>query len=81
MLYGGSMMGSGVLHDLFGVLLVPPCITFVWLLMSRGLTDTLGTCDSETVRGWTRSGFWLLLVLMYAVAVAIFIYKYFIRGA
>lgn len=73
-------MGKGLVHDLLGILLIPPCITFVWLLLSRGLSGTLGTSDSEAVRGWTKSGFWFLLLFLYAVGFAFLIYKYFIRG-
>jgi len=71
---------SHLLHDLLGVLLVPPIVTFVWLLMSGGLASSLGTSDSKAVQGWTRSGFWILLSLLYAVGFAFLIYKYFVTG-
>ena len=74
------MTGTHLLHDLLGVLLIPPIITFVWLFMSGGLAGSLGTSDSDAVRGWTKSGFWILLSLLYAVGVAFLVYKYFIRG-
>jgi hypothetical protein len=48
--------------------------------MSGGLAGSLGTSDSDAVRGWTKSGFWILLSLLYAVGVAFLVYKYFIRG-
>ena len=72
--------GTHLLHDLLGVLLIPPIITFVWLFMSGGLASSLGTSGSDAVRGWTKSGFWILLSLLYAVGVAFLVYKYFIRG-
>jgi len=74
------MRGATVVHDLLWVLFVPPGITFIWLLMSRGLSGTLGTSDSDTVRSWTKSGFWLLLLFLYVGCFALLIYKYFIRG-
>ncbi len=49
--------------------------------MSGGLATALGTSDSDTVKGWTKSGFWLLLGALYVVCIGMFIYKYFLRGA
>jgi len=69
-----------MISDLIWGLLIPPGITFVWFLMSRGLATALGTSDSSNVKGWTKSGFWLLLAALYVVCLAMFIYKYFIRG-
>ncbi len=45
--------------------------------MSGGLASSLGTSDSEAVKGWTRSGFWILLSLLYAISLGGLIYKYF----
>jgi hypothetical protein len=71
---------STVLSDLLWVLLVPPAVTFVWLLFSRGLTGILGTSDNDAVRGWTQSGFWIVLSLSYVVSIAMFLYAYFVKG-
>ena len=71
---------SHIFTDLLWVLLVPPIGTFAWLLFSRGWTGLLGTTDNETVRGWTKSGFWVVLSILYAVGIAFFIYKYFLMG-
>jgi len=49
--------------------------------MSGGLATALGTRNSDAVKGWTKSGFWFLLGALYAACIAMFIYKYFIRGA
>ena len=70
-----------MISDLIWTLLIPPGITFIWLLMSGGLATAFGTSNSESVKGWTKSGFWLLLGALYAVCISMFIYKYFIRGA
>jgi hypothetical protein len=72
--------------DLFSVsnllmfLLVPPITSLVWLLLSRGLTDSEGTSDDDAVKGWTQSGFWIVLCLSYAGALAMFIYAFFVRS-
>ena len=71
---------SKVVSDLLWVLLVPPIVTFVWLLLSRGWTGLLETSDNDTVKGWTKSGFWIVLSLSYAVCIALFIYAYFLKG-
>jgi hypothetical protein len=68
---------SHILNDLLWVIFVPPIGTLAWLLFSRGWTGILGTTDNETVRGWTTSGFWIVLSLLYAVGFAFLIYKYF----
>jgi hypothetical protein len=73
-------MRHRVIHDILWVLFVPPGVTFVWLLMGRGLSRTLGTGDSEAVRGWTKSGFWFLLIFLYAAGFAFLVYKYLIHG-
>jgi hypothetical protein len=66
-----------IFTDLLWVIFVPPIGTFAWLLFSRGWPGVLGTTDTETVRGWTRSGFWIVLSALYAVGFAFLIYKYF----
>jgi len=73
-------MHHGFIHDILGVLLIPPIITVLWLLLSGGLASELGTTESKAVRGWTRSGFWVLLSSLYAVGLAFLFYKYFVRG-
>lgn len=73
-------IGHELISDLIWVLLVPPAVTFGWLILSRGWTNVLGTSDSTVVRGWTRSGFWIVLILSYAVCIGLFVYAYFVRG-
>ena len=68
---------SSLLHDLVLFAVIPPIGTFAWLSFSRGWTGILGTSDNTAVKGWTRSGFWMVLVLLYLVCFAILIYKYF----
>ena len=68
---------SSLLHDLILFVLIPPIGTFAWLLFSRGWTGSLGTSDNTTVKGWTKSGFWIVLALLYIVCFAMMIYKYF----
>jgi hypothetical protein len=29
------------------------------------------------VKGWTKSGFWILLIVLYAVGLAMLLYKHF----
>lgn len=72
---------SHLFSDLLWFLLVPPFGALSWLLLSGGLCRTLGTSDSKAVQGWTKSGFWILLAILYAVDFVGLIYKYFIRGA
>ena len=72
--------GHELISDLIWVLLVPPAVTFGWLILSRGWTSVLGTSDSTVVRGWTKSGFWIVLILSYVVSIGLFVYAYFLRG-
>jgi len=69
--------GSHLLTDMLWFLLVPPAGALAWLLMSGGLVRQLGTEDDPAVRGWTRSGFWIVLAALYAVGFAMLSYKYF----
>jgi hypothetical protein len=69
-----------LLSDVMWVILVPPIITFAWLLFSRGLTNIFGTSDNKAVQGWTKSGFWIVLILSYVVSIGMFVYAYFIRA-
>ena len=69
---------SSLSHDLLLFLIIPPAGTFAWLLLSRGWTNALGTSDSEAVKGWTKSGFWIVLISLYAVCLAMLLYKYFL---
>ncbi len=69
---------SSLLHDLILFAVIPPIGTFAWLLFSRGWTGILGTSDNATVKGWTNAGFWIVLVLLYIVCLAMLFYKYFL---
>jgi hypothetical protein len=64
-----------ILYDI----IIPPVGAAIWLLMSKGWSGALGTTDSQAVRGWTKSGFWALLVAAYVLMFSITIYAYFTR--
>ena len=72
--------GQELISDLMWFVLVPPAGAFCWLLFSRGWTNLLGTTDSTVVRGWTKSGFWIVLIILYAMSIGLFVYAYFMRG-
>jgi len=58
-------------------LICPPIITAVWLHLSRGWAGAMGTTEKSTVRGWIKSGKWILLIVLYVVAFSITAYGYF----
>jgi hypothetical protein len=76
--FGITMHGSSLLHDLLWAIFVPPCGALAWLIASRGWTSSLGNTDDPAVSGWTQSGFRVVLILLYAIVLAMLIYKYFI---
>jgi hypothetical protein len=71
--------GQDLFSDLIWVLLVPLAVTLGWLLLSRGWAGLLGTTNSTAVKGWTKSGFWIVLGLSYAISIGLFVYAYFMR--
>ena len=73
-----SVKGASLFHDLLLFMVIPPLGAFAWLLLSRGWTNALGTSDSEVVKGWTNSGFWKVLIALYAVCLAMLVYNYFL---
>lgn len=70
--------GLPLYQQVLVVIFMPPIVTGVWWLMSRGLTDTLRTTDSPAVQGWTKSAGWLILVALYIVSLALFLGAHFI---
>jgi hypothetical protein len=72
---GALPTGQQILIDLSG----PPIMTGLWLLFSRGWVGLMGTSESTTVRGWMKSGKWILLAALYAVAFSITAFGYFTR--
>ena len=66
-----------LLTDLLWVILVPPIMTFAWLFLSKGWSGLMGTTDSEAVRGWTTSLFWVVLSSLYSIGFVLLVYKYF----
>lgn len=72
---GALPIGQQIILDLVG----PPIMTALWLLFSRGWVGLMGTGESSTVRGWMKSGTWILLIVMYVVAFSITAYGYFMR--
>jgi hypothetical protein len=59
------------------VIFMPPIVTGIWWLMSRGLTTSLGTNDSQAVTGWTKSLRWFILIALYVVSIAFVLYGRF----
>jgi hypothetical protein len=59
------------------VLIFMPPIVGIWWLMSRALPDTLGTSDSSTVQGWTKSLGWFILVALYVISLVLFLCAHF----
>lgn len=70
---GALPIEQQIILDLVG----PPIITAFWLLFSRGWVGLLGTSGGTTVRGWIKSGTWILLIVLYIVAFSITAYGYF----
>lgn len=60
------------------LIFMPPIVTGIWWLMSRGLTDTLGTTDSPTVKGWTKSLGWFILMALYLLSFVLFLGAHFL---
>ena len=71
---------SSFANDAIWVLLTPPIITGIWYLLSRTRTNILGTTNRPTVRGWMRSGTWIIMGLLYIIGVSFFVYAHFIKG-
>jgi len=71
--------GLPLYEQILVLIFLPPIITGIWWLMSRGLTNTLGTTDSPTVQGWTSSLGWFILGALYVIGVAFFLYAHFIK--
>lgn len=72
--------GSGLLSDAVWVLLVPPVMTALWYLLARAWTGLLGTANRPRVRGWTRSGIWIIMGGLYVIGIAFFIYAHVIKS-
>jgi hypothetical protein len=72
---GALPISQQIMLDLLG----PPIMTALWLLFSRGWLGLMGTSESETVRGWTQSGTWIILILLYVIGFSVTAYGYFVR--
>jgi hypothetical protein len=70
--------GLPMYQQVLVLIFMPPIVTGIWWLMSRGLTNTLGTTESPTVKGWTKSLGWFILVALYVVALVLFVGAHFI---
>ncbi len=68
--HAAAPLSEQVMYDI----IIPPIGAAIWWLMSRGWTTALSTNDSEAVRGWTKSGFWMLLLAAYVLMFSITIY-------
>ena len=62
-----------ILYDIF----LPPIGTGICWLMSRGLSDALGTTDSPRIRRFTKGLMWSVLVASYVIMFSITLYGYF----
>lgn len=71
---------SHLWSDLLWIVLVPPMSAFLWLLLSRGWTASFGTSDDDAVKGWTQSGFWIVLSVSYVIAIGMLLYAYLVQG-
>lgn len=71
---------SRLVSDALWVLLVPPGMTAAWYVLSRGWTNMLATTNTPVVKGWMRSGTWILMVALYIVGIAFFIYAHFLKS-
>jgi len=71
---------SNLVSDVLWVVLGAPIISFVWLLLSRGWTNLLGTSQDDAVKGWTNSGFWIVLWLSFSVGIAMLLYVYLVKS-
>jgi hypothetical protein len=64
-----------LLQEVIFAIVVPPIITLVWWLGSRGLALTLqGGAVSEKTRRRQKRRFWVLLALIYAVVFGMLLY-------
>ena len=70
--------GLPLYQQVLVLIFMPPIVTGIWWLMSTGLTDTLGTTESPTVQGWTKSLGWFILGALYVIGVAFFMYAHFV---
>jgi hypothetical protein len=52
-------------------------MTIVWWVLSEQWAATWGTKDSSAVQGWAATGWKIVLIAFYAIAIAILIYVYF----
>ena len=73
---GALPVSEQILLDLFA----PPIISVTWLVLSKGWSGFLGTTTSVAVKGWTKSGFWFLLVGCYLLMFGITAYAHLFRN-
>jgi hypothetical protein len=71
---------SNLPSDLAVCLLAPPAIALLWWLLSKRWTSLLGTTNNPAVQGWTCAGWKLVLGILYAMAITMLIYAYFIKA-
>lgn len=73
-------MGTfGLLGDVLWTLLVPPLMACACYALMRGWTSTLGTTKRPRVQRWTKIGFWIVLVGLYAIGIAFFVYAHLLK--
>lgn len=61
------------------VLFMPPVITGIWWLRSKGLQGNLETGDDSTVAVWTEGLGKFLLIFLYVAALSFMVYTYWIN--
>jgi hypothetical protein len=69
--------GLPLYQQILVLIFMPPIMTGLWSLMSRGLTDQLGTTDSPSVQGFTESLGWFLLGALYLIGLVLFVCAHF----
>jgi hypothetical protein len=69
---GQAPLGGAILIDVF----LPAVCAGAWWLLSRGLSNTLGTTDRPGVRRMTKIMFWFVLVAAYVMMFSMTFYAY-----
>jgi len=70
---GALPLYQQILYDIF----LPPIGTGICWLMSRGLSNALGTTDSPRIKWFTKRLMWFALVAAYVIMFSITFYGYF----
>ena len=73
----GTLPLSGQLAVL---LLGPPIMAALWWLLGRAWSYVVqGGNPTPRTKGWSSKGFWILLVIMYGIAICMAVYAWVVR--